>query len=191
MTNVLIVYASTFGSTEKMASAMAQAVLDLNNTTCLLKKCNEVTEEEFLDADAILLGCPVKMGSIDWQLKKMIDTVLGPLWIADKLVGKVGACFASGGGFGKGGSGVELTLVAITNAIIEMGILFMPLPKNTQGYKLGGIQWGAYGMSATEDMLPSPLEEKQLEVCKIHAQNVTRIAQKMNGQNVLKSKLEI
>ena len=191
MTNVLIVYASQFGNTEKMAKAMEQTLLETNGFICQLKKAETVIETDFLKADAIILGSPVKMGSIDWQLKKMIDTVMGPLWVADKLVGKVGGTFASGGGFGKGGAGAEITFTSLANALMEMGIIYVPLPKNTQGYKYGGIQWGAYGVSANEEMQPQALMENQLKVCKIHAQNIARVAKTIDRQILLHSELEI
>ncbi|MBU2906405.1 hypothetical protein KO529_16535 [Arenibacter algicola] len=190
MTNVLIVYASQFGNTEKMAKAMEQTLLESSEIKCQLKKAETVTETDFINADAIILGSPVKMGSIDWQLKKMIDTVMGSLWVANKLVGKVGGTFASGGGFGKGGAGAEITFTSLANVLMEMGIIYVPLPKNTQGYKFGGIQWGAYGVSANEDMQPQTLMENQLEVCRIHAQNIARVAKTINGQNLFQCELE-
>jgi len=190
MVNILIVYTSTFGSTNKIAQAMAKSLNYLNEVQCVIKNCESILTDDFIQSDAIILGTPVKMGAIDWQMKKMIDTIMGPLWMKDKLVGKVGGCFATGGGYGKAGAGAELVLASMANVLLEMGIIYIPLPKNTTGYKLGGIQWGAYGQSADENMQFTELNGEQLISCQIHAQNIARITKVINKQKVFNNQLE-
>ncbi len=131
MTTVLITYASDYTNTEKMAQAAAEAVNGLAETQALVKSVEEVTAEDWKNSDAVLLGTPVHMGSMDWRVKKMIDTVCSGLWMQDSMVGKVAGVFGSGGGFGGGGGGLELTLVSLLNNFAELGMLIVPLPKNT------------------------------------------------------------
>jgi len=86
-----------------------------------------------LASDAVIVGSPVHMGSPDWCVKKFIDTVCSLLWMKDSLIGKVGAVFTSGGG-------CELPMLAMLNNFAELGMLMVPLPKNTPGYAVGGLQ---------------------------------------------------
>src|SRR5262245_18629465 len=113
MAKVLIVYATNYGNTEKMALAASQGVSRIQGCTPLVKKAEDVVAEDLLGIDALMCGSPVHMGSPDWRIKKFIDSVCSPLWMKDRLIGKVGAVFASGGGFGNGGGGCELTLLAM------------------------------------------------------------------------------
>ena len=114
----------------------------------------------------------------------MIDTVCSGLWMQDKLNGKVIGMFASGGGFGGAGGGVELTFVSLLNNFTELGMIFIPLPKVIEGYKKGGLQWGPYGRSADEDMQHGGVSEEVLALTVRHAMHVTRAAQALKGEDI-------
>ncbi len=159
-----------------MAEAMLVGVKELGFDQAKLIECDKVMAQDFIDADAIIIGTPVKMGGIDHKLKAMIDTVMASLWIEDEIVGKVAGCFATGGGFGKAGAGVEVTMISLANVLLEMGLVYVPLPKNTVGFDKGGLQWGAYALSANENMCPKEISVDSLNVAKTHAQNIVRVA---------------
>ena len=184
MAKILIVYASDYGSTEKMAQAAAKGVESVPGSTAVLKKAEEASAEDFTSSDGVLLGTPVHMGGVDWRVKKMIDTVCSGLWMQDLMNGKVAGVFSSGSGFGGAGGGVELTLVSALNNFAELGMLIVPLPKNTQNYKKGGLQWGPYGRSADEDMKHGGVADEVLALTEKHAANVTRVAEALNGKGV-------
>ncbi len=148
MTQILVIYASDYGSTEKMAKAVVEGVNSVPGANALLKKAEDVTGDDFTGSDGVLVGTPVHMGNMDWRIKKMIDTVCSGLWMQDKMNGKVVGVFASGGGFGGAGGGVELAFVSLLNNFAELGMIIVPLPKMTEGYKKGGLHWGPYGRSA-------------------------------------------
>lgn len=176
MTRILVIYASDFGSTEKMANAAAEGVQTVPDAEVVLKKAEEVTADDFTASHGVLVGTPVHMGSVDWRVKKMIDTVCSGLWMQNKMNGKVVGLFASGGGFGGAGGGVEVAFLSMLNNFIEMGMLFVPLPKMTENYKKGGLHWGPYGRSADEDMTPNGVSEEVLGLTKQHAVHLTRAA---------------
>jgi len=157
MANVLIVFATDWGSTKKMAEAVAAGVAMVEGAQAIIKPAEEATAEDVEASDALILGSPVHMGSMDWRVKRFIDDVCGKLWMADKVVGKAGAVFVTGSGYGNAGGGCELAMLAMMNNLAELGLL-VPLPKNTPGYPKGGLQWGPYGRSMTEE-ISSPSKE--------------------------------
>lgn len=181
MTTVLIIYATDYGNTKKMAESVAAGAQSVNGTQISIKTAEEVTQEDFLSSDAIIVGSPVHMGSADWRVKKMIDTVCSGLWMKDKLIGKVGGIFVTGGGFGGSGGGCELTMLNLLTNFAELGLIIIPLPKNTPGYRAGGLQWGPYGRSAGLNMENLGVTPESLEVAFHHGANIARYAGKLKG----------
>lgn len=184
MTQILVIYESDYGSTEKMAQAVAEGVDSIDGAQALLKKAEEVSAEDLEGSDGVLVGTPVHMGNMDWRIKKMIDTVCAGLWMQDKMNGKVVGVFASGSGYGGGGGGVELTMVSLLNNFAELGMVIVPLPKNTEGYKKGGLQWGPYGRSADEDLQHNGLDQEVLSLSRTHGIHVTRVARALADTQV-------
>ncbi|MEJ2057798.1 MAG: NAD(P)H-dependent oxidoreductase [Desulfofustis sp.] len=184
MTRILVIYESDYGSTGKMAQAAVDGINAVNGAEAVLKKAEEVNADDFTSADGVLVGTPVHMGSMDWRIKKMIDTVCSGLWMKDQMNGKVAGVLASGSGFGGGGSGVELAMLSLLNNFAELGMIIVPLPKNTHGYKKGGLQWGAYGRSADIDMQHNGLDDDVLELSSRHGANIARAAQALTGKSI-------
>ena len=184
MTQILVIYESDYGNTEKMARAAVAGISSVSGAEAVLKKAEEISADDFGASDGVLIGTPVHMGGMDWRVKKMIDTVCSGLWMQDKLNGKVVGLFASGGGFGGAGGGVELTFVSLLNNFAELGMIFVPLPKMTEGYKKGGLHWGPYGRSADEDMNNVGANEEVLALMQRHAIHVTRTAEALKEQKI-------
>lgn len=182
--NVLIVYDTDYHNTEKMALAVLDGVKSVPGTNGIIKKAEEVTADDLINSQACLIGSPVHMGSLGWRLKKMIDEVCSKLWMKDKLIGKVCGVFATGGGFGGAGGGCELTLLALLNNFAELGYLIVPLPKNTPGYKDGGLQWGPYGRSLGTNMEQVGVLPEGLIAAYHHGANVARAAIAVNGKKI-------
>src|SRR5689334_4659941 len=136
--NVLVIYATDYGSTQRLAEAVAEGARGVAGTTAVVKTADETTADDLTAADVIIMGSPVHMGSPDWRIKKLIDGVFSRLWMGDKLVGKVGAVFTTGGGFGSAGGGAEITQLAMLNNIAECGMLIVPFPKCSPGYAKAG-----------------------------------------------------
>lgn len=176
MAKVLIVYATDYGNTKKMTDSIASGVRSVDHAEVVIKEAESVEPEDVLHSDALILGTPVHMGSPDWRIKKFIDTVCSGLWMKDKLIGKVCGVFASGGGFGGGGGGCELAMIAMLNNCAELGMIIVPLPKNTPGYRGGGLQWGPYGRSQGLNMEQTGVGEEALEAAFHHGANIARVA---------------
>lgn len=184
MTKTLIVYATDYGNTKKMAESVAAGAQSVPGTETVIRFADEVTSEDMITSDAVIVGTPVHMGSPDWRIKKMIDTVCSHLWMKDKLIGKVGGVFATGGGFGNAGGGCELSLLALLNNFAELGFLIVPLPKNTPGYRLGGLQWGPYARSMGVNMEQTGVTPESLEAAFHHGANISRVAASLKGSNL-------
>lgn len=184
MVKVLIVYASDHGSTEKMANAVADGVKLVPDSMAELKKAEDAKMDDLVSCDALVIGTPVHMGSVDWRVKKFIDTVCSGAWMQDKIVGKVGAVFASGGGYGNCGGGCELTMLALLNNLAELGLVIVPLPKSTPGYPVAGLQWGPYGRAHAEDGSPKGLSDEQLVSSNHHGKHVARVAKALKGLTI-------
>jgi NAD(P)H dehydrogenase (quinone) len=91
MPNVLIVYHSRTGNTEKMAKAISEGVKK-TDTNCTLKSYDETTNQDFLDADGIIIGSPTYFRQMSAELKRVIDVSVD---IYGKLKGKIGGVFTS------------------------------------------------------------------------------------------------
>ena len=181
MIKVLVVYASDHGSVEKMAIALAEGVKTIEDCEAVLKKAEDAKPDDLASCDALVLGSPVHMGSIDWRVKKFIDTVCSGAWMQDKIIGKVGAVFASGAGYGGGGGGCELTMLAMLNNLVELGLIIAPLPKSTPGYQSAGLQWGPYGRAHADDLSPKGLSDNQLLSSHHHGKHIAKLAKALKG----------
>ena len=60
MAKVVIVYASDYGNTKKMAEAVAAGVNSVAGSTAVLKTAEEATEQDLVAADALVVGSPVQ-----------------------------------------------------------------------------------------------------------------------------------
>lgn len=184
MATILIVYATRWGSTKKVAEAVAEGAKKVEKTKVVIKTAAEATAADVEGADALVLGSPVNMGSMNWEVKKFIDEICSGLWMADKMNGKVGAVFTSGGGYGSAGGGCELTMLSMMNNLVELGLIFVPLPKNTPGYPVAGLQWGPYARSMGLNMEKKGVTEDQLEVAHHHGMHIARAAKVMKGAEI-------
>ena len=186
MSKVLIVYATDYGHTKPCAEAVAKGVESAGGTATV-KNAVDATADDIRDADALVLGSPSHMGSPDWKIKQFIDQHCSALWMENACVGKVGAVFGTGSGFGSAGGGIELTLLAMLNNLAELGMVLVPLPKNTEHYADGGLQWGPYARVHTKDtMEPIDASPEQLSIMTAHGANIARVAEVVTGQTLFK-----
>lgn len=182
MAKVLVIYASDYGATKQMAEAVAEGAQSIPGVEAEIKDAETASAEDLSSSDAIVFGSPVHMGSMDWRLKKMIDGVCSGLWAKDALTGKVGAVFATGGGLGSAGGGVELNLLSLLANLAELGMILVPLPKHTPNYALGGLHWGPYARTVTLTGEHVGVNAEQLSVARTHGENVARVTVALNGR---------
>jgi len=134
MPNILIIYYSRTGNTEKMAQHVARGVKEVKGVHCVVKPVEEVTPEELTRYDGIIMGSPVYYGTMAAELKKLIDE---SVTYHGELEGKVGAAFASSGGQH---SGNETTVMDILRVMLVHGMI---VQGNHEGDHYGAVAVGA------------------------------------------------
>lgn len=117
MPRMLITYYSRTGNTEKMAELVAQGAREEGGVDVDLRKVDEVSPDDLLEYDAIVMGSPVYYGTMAAELKHLIDESVRH---HGKLEGKVGGAFASSGG---PGGGNETTILDILKALMIHGMV--------------------------------------------------------------------
>lgn len=127
MSNILVVYYSRTGNTEKLAKEIAEGVRDGSGNPTL-SKVEEVNINELPDFDGIIAGSPVYMGTMAAEMKKFIDETLA---IREKLFNKVGAAFATSA---HRTGGKETTIMSILQAMMINGMILVGDPYETGGH---------------------------------------------------------
>ncbi len=107
---ILVAYASATGNTERMAKAVSEGAATAANVSVSLKRVADVSDDDLLKADAIIVGSPVYNGGMAATVKAFIDR-----WPFEKLHDKVGAAFVTGGG---ASSGEELAQLQILSSML-------------------------------------------------------------------------
>jgi len=156
---ILVVYDSRTGNTEKMALAIAEGAKQIKATKVLVKKVNQTSLEDLLEADGIIMGSPTYYGQMSAKLKALIDKSVK---IHGKLEGKVGAAFTSSGGTA---TGAETTLLSILQSMLVHGMVVQ-----------GRAHDKHYGAAA----VGSP-REKNLKSCKELGKRVANLVAKLKA----------
>ena len=141
---VLIIYDSKTGNTEKMAFAVAEGAREVEGVDVLMKKVDNATNEDLLKADGLIVGSPTYYGQMSSKIKAMFDASVE---IHGKLEGKVGAAFTSSGGVA---SGAETTIISILEAMLVHGMIIQ-----------GRARSGHYGAAAVGEP-----KEQDMERCR-------------------------
>jgi NAD(P)H dehydrogenase (quinone) len=185
MTKVLIVYASTFGNTKRMAEAVADGARSIELTEVILKEASEVTLDDVRTADAVVIGSPIRHRNADSRIQQFIENICEQLWLTDEMVGKVGSVFSVGGGYGNCGAGCELAQLGLVGALAAGGMILVTLPKTTPGFEVAGMHWGPHGRSGGLKMEPLGVTDAMLKAGWHHGANIARVAAALIGKELL------
>ena len=145
--SVLVAYHSATGNTEKMAQGVAEGAKSVAGTNVVIKKVGEVTADDLLSSDGVVIGSPVYFGNMSGEVKTFLDSWAKMGLFQDrKMRNKVGGTFATGGGIS---NGKELTMLTIQAAMVMHQMLVTS----------GG---GGFGASATTGPDSPGIDEKEL-----------------------------
>ena len=125
---VLVTYFSRTGHTKELAGEVARGVQEVDSVDCLLKPIAEVTKEDFLHSDGIIIGSPVYFGRKAGEMKAMLDSFVG---VRPKMADKVGAAFATSGDLS---GGKETTLIALLQVLLIYGMIVVGDPMDATGH---------------------------------------------------------
>ncbi len=100
--NLLIVYHSQSGSTQRMADAVIAGARsdDVDGVGVRVRAALEATAEDLLSCDAFILGTPENFGYMSGAMKYFLDRVYYPC--EGKIAGKPFAMFIRAGNDGSG-----------------------------------------------------------------------------------------
>jgi NAD(P)H dehydrogenase (quinone) len=196
MSNILVLYYSSYGHIEVMARAQAEGAARIAKTNVLVKRVPETMSHEAAKAcgfmleqtalvanpeeldqyDAIIFGTPTRFGNMAGQMRTFLDQT-GALWTRGALVGRIGSVFCS---TASQHGGQETTITSFHSTLLHHGMIIVGLPYTfkdltTMREVTGGTPYGASCVTgAGEDLrMPSALE---LEMCRFQGEHVSRIA---------------
>jgi NAD(P)H dehydrogenase (quinone) len=125
---VLILYYSKGGNTRKLAEAIGEGAGQVEGTEVLLRHTRDVTKEDFVEAQGLIIGSPVYFGTMAAQLKQVLDDFVG---VRRKMENKVGAAFTTSG---DPTGGKETTIFSIIQAMLIYGMIIVGDPLSATGH---------------------------------------------------------
>ena len=159
--SVLVAYHSATGNTEKMAQGVAEGAKSVAGTNVVIKKVGEVTADDLLSSDGVIIGSPVYFGNMSGEVKTFLDSWAKMGLFQDrKMRNKVGGTFATGGGIS---NGKELTMLTIQAAMVMHQMLVTS----------GG---GGFGASATTGPDSPGIDEKELAEANALGKRIAEVA---------------
>ena len=190
MANILIIYYSRNGSTEKMARQIARGVESVKGAEAIIRTVPEVspvsekvadsipdsgapyvTLKELENCDGLALGSPTHFGNMAAPLKHFIDSTTA-MWFSGALSGKPAGVFTSTGSMH---GGQETTLLSMMLPLMHHGMLMMSLPCNEIALRetvSGGTPYGPSHHSASDE----ELSEHEKRLCRVLGERLAKTA---------------
>jgi NAD(P)H dehydrogenase (quinone) len=199
MSKVLVLYYSTYGHIETMASAVAEGAREAGATVDIKRvpetvpeavakanhfKLNQVAPvaniEDLANYDAIIFGTGTRFGRVSSQMAAFLDQA-GGLWMRGALHGKVGGAFTS---TGTQHGGQEMTLFSLIANLMHLGMVIVGLDygfagQMTLGEITGGSPYGATTIAAPDGSRQPSANEWQ--GARYQGRRIAEIANKLHG----------
>ena len=169
---ILIAYHSRTGNTEKMAVAVREGAASVTGVEIVLRKVAEVSADDIVKADGIVLGTPVEWGSLSVEAKRFIDRV-------GEALGKAGATYGEGrtaAVFCTGGSpsnGQEMARMSAIAAFLAMRFVIV-----------GGVNdegFGSLGPQAVTGGNPKGVNARELADARRFGERFARLTRQMRS----------
>lgn len=191
----LVLYYSTYGHIETLASAIAEGVKQVEGAEVVIKRVPELmpeevakqagakldqdapiaTVDELPEYDAIIIGTPTRYGRMASQMANFLDQT-GGLWFQNALVGKVGSVFTS---TASQHGGQETTLVSTIVNLMHLGMTIVGTPYTEKRLTnidevMGGTPYGSSTI-AGGDGSRQPSDD-EIEIAKSQGRHVAQVA---------------
>ncbi len=199
MAKVLVLYYSSYGHIEAMATAAAAGAREAGAAVDVRRVPELVPEEiarasyfktdqaapvakvdDLANYDAIIVGCPTRFGRMASQMANFLDQA-GGLWMRGALIGKVGGAFTS---TGTQHGGQEATLFSIIANLMHFGLVVVGLDYGYAGQMslseiTGGSPYGATTIAGGDgSRQPS---ENELAGARYQGRKIAETAAKLHG----------
>ena len=184
MTDIVVVYHSGYGHTQRMAQAVAEGAGARLLAIDADGNLPAGGWEQLKAADAIIFGAPTYMGSPSWQFKKFADASSKP-WFAQEWKDKVAAGFTNSAGM----NGDKFnTLTAMFTLAMQHGMIWVSqglMPSNTKAAKRDDVNYlvsysGAIAQSPS-DAGADAMSPGDLETARLFGQRVASVAQRVKA----------
>ena len=195
MSNILVLYYSRYGATEKMARQLARGIEGVDGmqahlrTVAPVSTVCEVSEDsipesgapyatldDLRDCDALAMGSPTRFGNMAAPLKYFIDGT-SSLWLGTELAGKPAAVFTSTSSMH---GGQETTLLSMMLPLMHHGMLILGIPYSETDLlhtDAGGTPYGASHLAGTDSK--KPLTEAEQRLCQALGRRLAETAAKL------------
>jgi NAD(P)H dehydrogenase (quinone) len=195
MSDILIVYYSSYGHVEMMAQAQAEGAARVPGSRVTVKRVAELTPPDIAKAagfrldqpapvaqpaelesyDAIIFGTPTRFGNMASQMRNFLDQT-GGLWARHALVGKIGSVFCS---TASQHGGQETTITSFHTTLLHHGMIVVGLPYtfkdlSTMREVTGGTPYGASCVTGADAELRMPTA-LELDMCRFQGEHVATI----------------
>ena len=195
MTQILVVYYSSYGHIEQMAYAQAEGARRVAGVQAIVKRVAELVPPDVAAAsgfrldqkaplaepgeleryDAIIFGTPTRFGNMAAQMRNFLDQT-GGQWARGALVGKIGSVFCS---TASQHGGQETTITSFHTTLLHHGMVIVGLPYtfkdlSTMREITGGTPYGASCVTGAGDELRMPTA-LELEMCRYQGEHVAQI----------------
>lgn len=180
MAEVLIIFYSHHGSTEKLANLIARGAEEISGVSCKLRTVPKVstvceatendipssgapyaTLDDLKSCDALAIGSPTRFGNMAAPLKYFLDST-SALWLSGELSGKPAAVFTSTSTLH---GGQESTLLSMMLPLLHHGMLITGIPfsePDLHTTQSGGSPYGVTHFSGQNGEITISDEEKRL-----------------------------
>lgn len=178
MTDIVVVYHSGYGHTQRMAQAVAQGA---GASLLAIDADGNLPPggwDQLAAADAIVFGSPTYMGSVSWQFKKFADASSKP-WYAQAWKDKIAAGFTNSAGMSGDKQGTLLTLFTLA---MQHGMIWVSqglMPSNTRGAQRNDVNYlvsysGAIAQSPS-DAGADAMAAGDLETARLFGERIAEI----------------
>jgi NAD(P)H dehydrogenase (quinone) len=199
---VHVIFYSTYGHVFRLAEAIVEGAKTVRGAEVQLFRVAETLPDDALakmgahearkawahlpvadprtldQADAIILGCPTRYGSVTAQMRAFLDNT-GQHWVKGTLIGKLGSGFTS---TGTQHGGQETTLLTLATWFFHHGMLISGVPYSSQELlnmteMTGGSPYGAGTIAGPKgERQPS---HNELAIARAQGKHVAEIAAKL------------
>ncbi|MDB5859077.1 MAG: NADPH-dependent reductase [Ramlibacter sp.] len=178
MSNVVVVYHSGYGHTQRLAQAVAGGAGAQLIAIDADGKLPEGGWEQLKAADAIVFGSPTYMGSVSWQFKKFADAS-STQWFAQEWKDKIAAGFTNSAGMNGDKQGTLTTLFTLA---MQHGMIWVSqglMPSNTRAARRDDVNYlvsysGAVAQSPS-DAGADAMAAGDLETARLFGQRVAEV----------------
>jgi NAD(P)H dehydrogenase (quinone) len=184
MTDIVVVFHSGYGHTQRMAQAVAEGAGARLLTIDADGNLPAGGWEQLKAADAIVFGAPTYMGSPSWQFKKFADAS-SKAWFAQEWKDKVAAGFTNSAGM----NGDKFnTLTSMFTLAMQHGMIWVSqglMPSNTKAAKRDDVNYlvsysGAIAQSPS-DAGADAMSAGDLETARLFGKRVADVASRLKA----------